>query len=177
MWLGRGWPLLIVAILCGCQTPPTAPYSSSPPPIQVRPPIIDTDKIEKKNLVLDLPAPPANGARAFFGIKIRDCKRNGKQGAYVAGYFFMYEKSPAKEAGILIGDEIIEINDNRIGINAVDLDNYITRVAFNVMYKFKIIRDFESKVFEVKSIKRFPGIPVLTQTATATCQAMRLLDL
>ena len=177
MWSVRGITLIAAAILGGCQT--RSPTYHIPPssPTDIHKPSIDTDKVEKKRLSMDLPEPPANGARAFFGLKIRDCKKGDRTGAYVAGYFFMYEKSPARDGGMTVGDEIVEINDNRVGINADELEKYITKVAVNVMYKFKVIRQGQVKSFEIRSLQRFIGNPVLSQTTTASCQLMGLSEL
>ena len=153
--------VLYALCLVGCQSIKVHEYAPNP---ALQPNLDDIPKIEAPKLTLkdNLPKPPESG-RAFFGVRAKQCDvpMLGK-GTYVIGYFDYEGKSPARDAGLVVRDKIVEVN-GRTNVTADDFTDYIPKVARNASYEIKIHRltqlsgKYQTQII-IKSINSF-GLP------------------
>lgn len=91
-----------------------------------------------------LPA-PASG-KAFYGIKLKDCVHPVLgSGAFVVGFFTYGSSSPVKEAGVLIGDQILLVNGHG-EVTADEVSNYLKKIRSPAINSVVVRRIEEGRI-------------------------------
>jgi membrane-associated protease RseP (regulator of RpoE activity) len=122
------WAVLLPIFLVGCGSSPNRspsreyiqrPSQPTPTPVAARN-IVNNSQLHATSCASFEPS--RDGRRAFFGFEIEDSTMT------VTGFFYCGTKSPAKEAGLNIGDKITKIRGCNVS-NATDVMNQINQSA------------------------------------------------
>lgn len=120
------WAVILPIFLYGCGSTPdrssnriSAPSQQQSAPVAARS-ITNNSQLHATSCAQHEPS--SDGRRAFFGFEIEDVTM------VVKGYFYCGTKSPAKDAGINIGDKITKIRGCNV-YGATDVIDQISRSA------------------------------------------------
>ena len=120
------WAVILPIFLYGCgSTPDRSSSRISTPSQQQSAPVAArsiTNNSQLHATSCGQHEPSSDGRRAFFGFEIEDSTM------VVKGYFYCGTRSPAKDAGINIGDKITKIRGCNV-YNATDVLDQISQSA------------------------------------------------